>query len=101
MNRIPHGTSNTYLIGEKYLNRDHYSDGIDGGDDESLYSGFDNDNSRCTFLPPHRDFPGYTDSLSFGSAHQEGLNMAYCDGSVHFIPYSVDPQVHKQAGSRY
>jgi prepilin-type N-terminal cleavage/methylation domain-containing protein/prepilin-type processing-associated H-X9-DG protein len=98
---IPRGTSNTYLLGEKYLNPDNYTNGTDSADNENLYVGFDNDNSRSTYLPPQRDLRGYNDYLSFGSAHAVGLNMAYCDGSVHFIPYSVDPQVHQQAGSRY
>jgi prepilin-type N-terminal cleavage/methylation domain-containing protein/prepilin-type processing-associated H-X9-DG protein len=101
LNNISHGTSNTYLIGEKYLNPDHYSTGTDAGDNEDLYAGFDNDNSRCTFLPPQRDRPGYSNTLRFGSAHPVGLNMAYCDGSVHFVLYGVDPEVHQQAGSRY
>jgi prepilin-type N-terminal cleavage/methylation domain-containing protein len=97
---INHGTSNTYLLGEKYLNPDHYTTGEDAADNESLYAGFDNDNTRCTFLPPQRDRPGYTDTFSFGSAHRVGLNMAYCDGSIHFIAFAVDPAVHRQAGSR-
>jgi prepilin-type processing-associated H-X9-DG protein len=98
---IPHGTSNTYLIGEKYLDPDHYSNAMDGADNETMYSGFDNDNSRCTFHPPVRDLAGFYNTAAFGSAHPAGLNMAYCDGSVHFIPYSIDLQVYQQAGSRY
>ena len=98
---ITHGTSNTYLIGEKYLNPDHYSDGLDMSDNENLYVGFDNDNHRFTSRPPKRDRRADSDEWSFGSAHPVGLNMAYCDGSVHFIPYGIDPQVHMQAGNRY
>jgi len=97
---IPHGTSNTYLVGEKYLNPDHYTNGQDGADNENLYAGFDNDNQRDTYSPPHRDRPGYTDTFSFGSAHPTGLNMAYCDGSIRFLSFAVEPQVHSQAGSR-
>jgi prepilin-type N-terminal cleavage/methylation domain-containing protein/prepilin-type processing-associated H-X9-DG protein len=97
---IPHGTSNTYLLGEKYLDPDAYTTGMDAADNESLYTGFDNDNSRCTSSPPQQDRRGYADTLRFGSAHRAGLNMAYCDGSVHFIAFSIDPQVHRQAGSR-
>jgi hypothetical protein len=97
---ISRGTSNTYLLGEKYLNPDAYSNGSDPSDNENLYAGFDNDNTRCTYYPPHRDRPGYRDTFSFGSAHRAGLNMAYCDASVHFVLYEVDPQVHLQAGSR-
>jgi prepilin-type N-terminal cleavage/methylation domain-containing protein/prepilin-type processing-associated H-X9-DG protein len=98
--QIRHGTSNTYLLGEKYLNPDSYTDGRDGADNESFYSGFDNDNSRCTYYPPRHDRPGSADTFSFGSAHRAGLNMAYCDGSVQFVLFGVDPAVHRQAGSR-
>jgi prepilin-type N-terminal cleavage/methylation domain-containing protein len=98
---IKHGTSNTFLIGEKYLNPDSYTTGLDAADNENLYAGFDNDNSRCTVSPPLRDLRGYADTFRFGSAHPAGLNMALCDGSVQLISYTVDPQVFAQAGSRY
>jgi prepilin-type N-terminal cleavage/methylation domain-containing protein/prepilin-type processing-associated H-X9-DG protein len=97
---ITHGASNTFLIGEKYLNPNSYTTGLDTADNENLYAGFDNDNSRCTDQPPMRDRRGYADTFRFGSAHPAGLNMAYCDGSVQFILFSVDPQVFAQAGSR-
>jgi prepilin-type N-terminal cleavage/methylation domain-containing protein/prepilin-type processing-associated H-X9-DG protein len=97
---ITRGTSNTYLVGEKYLNPDSYTTGLDTADNENLYTGFDNDNSRCTYYPPLRDRRGYANTFCFGSAHPAGLNMAYCDGSVQFILFSVDPQVFAQAGSR-
>ena len=100
LTEIRHGTSNTFLLGEKYLNPDAYGTGRDYADNENLYAGFDNDNSRCTFFPPLRDLPGYADTFRFGSAHPVGLNMAYCDGSVHFISFAVDPLVFAQAGSR-
>jgi prepilin-type N-terminal cleavage/methylation domain-containing protein len=97
---IPHGTSNTYLLGEKYLNPDHYKTGSDAADNENFYAGFDNDNSRCTYLPPQRDRPGYTDTFSFGGVHRGVVLMSFCDGSVQAVSFGVDPQVHRQAGSR-
>jgi prepilin-type processing-associated H-X9-DG protein len=98
---ITRGTSNTYLLGEKYLNPDHYTTGSDAADNENVYAGFDNDNQRSTDYPLLQDRAGYTSTFSFGSAHRTGANMLYCDGSVRFILYSVDPAVHLQAGSRY
>jgi prepilin-type N-terminal cleavage/methylation domain-containing protein/prepilin-type processing-associated H-X9-DG protein len=97
---IRHGTSNTYLLGEKYLNPDAYATGSDPADNENQYTGFNNDNYRCTAYPPLHDRRGYQDTFSFGSAHRAGVNMAYCDGSVRFVYFSVDPEVHRQAGSR-
>jgi prepilin-type processing-associated H-X9-DG protein len=106
--QITNGTSNTFLVGEKYLNPNHYEDGVDPGDNENIFVGFDNDNSRGSYqIPtvtayhnPHQDTPGLADTEYFGSAHPAGVNMLYCDGSVQFINYSVDPTVFSRAGNR-
>ena len=42
------GLSHTYLVAEKYLAPDFYNNGDAGSDNESLYSGFDNDNFRIS-----------------------------------------------------
>lgn len=99
--QITNGTSNTFLLGEKYIDASHYSDGQDAGDDGDMYQGADDDTLRDTASPPRRDTLGYVDSSLFGSAHTTGLNMGYCDGSVHFIPYSIDPAVFQRAGNRH
>jgi prepilin-type N-terminal cleavage/methylation domain-containing protein/prepilin-type processing-associated H-X9-DG protein len=98
---ITNGTSNTYLLGEKYLNPDHYSNGQDAADNENMYCGFDNDLFRSTFAPPLQDRPGLSNSLIFGSNHAGGINMVYCDGSVRFVGYDVDPAAHRRAGNRH
>jgi prepilin-type N-terminal cleavage/methylation domain-containing protein/prepilin-type processing-associated H-X9-DG protein len=97
---IPRGTSNTFLLGEKYLNPDSYTNGQDSADNENLYTGFNNDNFRTTHDAPLRDRKGYADTKRFGSAHMAGVNMVYCDGSVHHILFSVDPKVFIPSGSR-
>jgi prepilin-type N-terminal cleavage/methylation domain-containing protein/prepilin-type processing-associated H-X9-DG protein len=97
--QITNGTSNTFLAGEKYLNPDHYFNGADGSDNESMYVGFDNDIARSTDYPPMKDRPGVTSTFAFGSAHTAGLNMLYCDGSVSYIAFSIDPAVFLRAGN--
>ena len=101
---VTDGTSNTYMIGEKYLNVDRYFDGLDGGDNQSLFSGWNCDNHRCTLVSagsPMQDQPGYTSVRIFGSAHAIGFHMALCDGSVHMINYSIDPETHRRLGNRH
>ena len=94
------GASNTYLLGEKYLNPDHYSTGTSGADNENLYVGWNNDNFRTANLQPLRDIPGVNGEQIFGSAHPAGFQVVMCDGSVHMVNFSIDPDVHRRFGSR-
>ncbi|RMF39611.1 MAG: DUF1559 domain-containing protein [Planctomycetota bacterium] len=96
---ISDGTSNTYLAGEKYVNREHYFDAKDLGYDQSLFSGVDLDLNRWTIDPPRVDGPEEGFRL-FGSAHAPGCFMLMCDGSVHLINYSIDASVHRHLGNR-
>jgi prepilin-type N-terminal cleavage/methylation domain-containing protein len=102
LNDIRRGTSNTWMVGEKYLDPNQYLTGEDPGDNESMYVGFDNDLYRTTSSPPMQDTPGVTDAidLRFGSAHVDGLNMVRCDGSVQFVNYNVNPTVWQAEGNR-
>ena len=104
---IADGASNTYLLGEKYLQPDNYFDGSDGSDNESLFNGSDNDNLRTCYYDgqiavrtPMQDTPGYYDGGRSGSAHSDTLNMSFCDGSVQSISYSIDPETHRRLGNR-
>jgi prepilin-type processing-associated H-X9-DG protein len=97
---IQNGTSNTYLAGEKYLNPNNYDTGLDPADNETMYTGYNNDVNRCTFDPPLRDRPGVQNTLRFGSAHTGGVNMLMCDGSVQVVNFNVDRAIHQQAGRR-
>ncbi len=99
---ISDGTSNTYMVGEKYLDADHYFTGMDPTDNQSLFSGWNSDNYRCTRVgaPPMQDQAGYYLPGSFGSAHAVGFHMAFCDGSVRMINYTIGADVHKLLGNR-
>jgi prepilin-type N-terminal cleavage/methylation domain-containing protein/prepilin-type processing-associated H-X9-DG protein len=101
---IEDGTSNTYYVGERYLDPDHYEDGEDGGDDQGWDVGLDSDNVRWTVnnndFRPAQDQSGSTRGGIFGSAHSNGLNMAFCDGSVKTISYSIDLTAYSCLGNR-
>jgi prepilin-type N-terminal cleavage/methylation domain-containing protein len=97
---ITDGTSNTYLVGEKCVWPDHYVDGLDGGDNNSALGGDDCDLNRWTCEIPQLDIPGDSNSLAFGSAHLAGFGMAFCDGSVKMMNYSIDPTIHGYLGDR-
>jgi prepilin-type N-terminal cleavage/methylation domain-containing protein len=102
MSDITDGTSCTYMIGEKYIMPDCYATGMDPGDNESAFSGDNADIVRWTRSDeiPLQDQAGYGDCYRFGSAHAVGFFMAFCDGSVQKMNYSIDPLVHQDLGSR-
>lgn len=97
---IPKGMSNVYLIGEKYLNPVHYETGLDPGDNENMFTGFNNDVNRVTFEAPMRDRRNVANSRAFGSSHPFSVNMAMCDGSVRAVEYHIDPQIFRGTGDR-
>jgi hypothetical protein len=98
--QVRDGTAYTIMLGEKYLNPDHYITGLIKYDNESLYTGFNNDNFRSAFSPPTRDCPGLTDPLLFGSIHVNTCNFIFCDGSNHWISYTIDPILFSSLGNR-
>jgi prepilin-type N-terminal cleavage/methylation domain-containing protein/prepilin-type processing-associated H-X9-DG protein len=109
MKSIEDGTSNTMLIGEKFIRPDSYEGGM-GGDDRGWSDGWDPDTMRSTCFPPLQDaniglptdplFGTSADVLNFGSAHAGGMNAAFVDGSVHTISYDIDPQTFDNLGDR-
>ncbi len=103
--QIEDGLSHTYLVGEKFLNPDHYTDGESRGDNETLYSGYCTDLHRFTRIDllPLQDTSAKLDSrgyLRFGSAHPVGYQMALCDGSVKLISYDIAAETHYRFGHR-
>ncbi|HEY4760452.1 MAG TPA: DUF1559 domain-containing protein [Thermoguttaceae bacterium] len=110
---VTDGLTNTYLIGEKYLNANDYTTGYDKGDNSSLYQGDDFDVARYAALeyyrgsqlvpelvPPVKDMRIYTDYFCFGSAHPATWQVSFCDGSVHAISFDIDPDLHRRLGNR-
>ncbi len=103
---VTDGTSNTYLMGEKYINPDWYATGRSGGDNEAAFMGDNADLSRWSgfspsnLWPPLQDTPGYGYHGGFGSAHAVGLHMAFCDGSVQMINYTIGPEIHRRLANR-
>ncbi|MCC6124217.1 MAG: DUF1559 domain-containing protein [Pirellulales bacterium] len=97
---IKDGTSHTLMIGEKYLNRDHYRTGMDPADNESPFTGYDNDNHRTAFFEFKRDQPGVSTDYSFGSIHAQGAQFAFGDGSVRMINFEIDPLMFQYLGDR-
>jgi prepilin-type N-terminal cleavage/methylation domain-containing protein/prepilin-type processing-associated H-X9-DG protein len=106
---ITDGASNTYLIGERYLNPDIY-ELTECDNDQTWSEGYDYDTNRWTAndpnnpgngTPPLQDTPGLGGCMqNFGSAHSGTFGMAFCDGSVHSISYGIDPEIHRRLGNR-
>jgi prepilin-type N-terminal cleavage/methylation domain-containing protein len=107
VDQIMDGTSKVLLVGEKFLPPQYYDGECacgsnpskgNGGDNNSMYQGFDKDTVRWNG-PPLRDYndapwcEGAAHENFFGSAHEAGAHFALCDGSVRMIPYSVDSDV--------
>ena len=94
------GTSNTYMLGEKYLDATGYTNGLCCGDDQTVYMGLNSDMVRKTNSPPLQDRAGHNNYTLFGSAHSGGCNFSMCDGSVRIISYAIDPDIHRWLGNR-
>jgi type II secretory pathway pseudopilin PulG len=117
MKDITDGTSNTLLLGEKWLRIDQYTIGA-WNDDHNLISSLDQDGMRIGDRPPIRDTNLSTstgvlvggsvnnpccdywrDPLSrvpsarlgsyFGGAHTAGMNALLADGSCRIISWSI------------
>jgi prepilin-type N-terminal cleavage/methylation domain-containing protein len=90
------GTSNTLMIGEKYVNR--IKPGPDCNDDQGWVDGWDNDtmcfakDTSGNVQLPKRDDNVLTCGLIFGAPH-ELLQTVFCDGAVRRIPYSIDATI--------
>jgi prepilin-type N-terminal cleavage/methylation domain-containing protein/prepilin-type processing-associated H-X9-DG protein len=97
---ITDGTSNTLLVGDKRLNLALLGE-PQKDDDTGYASGFDADVIRQTSRPPLPDYRGVGDGdFRFGSSHPGRFNVAFADGSVRSISYTIDPNVFELLGSK-
>jgi prepilin-type N-terminal cleavage/methylation domain-containing protein len=119
MSSISDGTSNTLVVGEKFVPTNEYAGGH-WADDVGPFGGWDPDVMRSTVsnpltLPnPSQDAPFNRTELTanryntkwqaagwiMGSAHAGGINACMGDGSVRVINYSIAPAIFNALGHR-
>ena len=112
---IADGLSNTYLLGEKYVEPGSIATGLSDDDDQCLYSGHDRDVLRTGLEPPSQDRAGFDPvtvsgsvgaankfplPIAFGSAHPDACGMAMADGSVRPVASTISAAAHRAAASR-
>jgi prepilin-type N-terminal cleavage/methylation domain-containing protein len=101
-NAILDGTTHTLCVGEKYLAIDRWGSGTDAADNESMFTGYNNDLFRSTneiFFPPSVD-RHHVVRFSYGSAHPAGFHAVMCDGSVHTYGFEIEKEVYRRLGNR-
>jgi prepilin-type N-terminal cleavage/methylation domain-containing protein/prepilin-type processing-associated H-X9-DG protein len=113
---VTDGTSNTMLLGEKWVHTAQYTGGA-WNDDHGILSGVDPDGLRngdltpipdasgsqvdpsvsnpcCDFWrDPDNRLPSPRNGARFGSAHPGGMNAVMCDGSVRTISFNITKDV--------
>jgi prepilin-type processing-associated H-X9-DG protein len=97
---VTDGISMTYLVGEKSVAADRYASGDDAGDDAPAFVGFSSNNLRWAYDSPAKDSPSISRPNAFGSAHHNGFNMAFADGSVRMLTYDISETVHRAQSTR-
>ena len=120
---IPDGSSNTLLVGEKFVSTTLYEGPYDSastggymhqwGDLYGYYAGWGWDTIRFGRLQPRQDdaslnYRGRTPTDQtpqltvdfFGSAHPAAFQAVLCDGSVRTVKYSIDLNVLKSLCNR-
>jgi prepilin-type N-terminal cleavage/methylation domain-containing protein len=102
------GTSETLLVGEKYLFHDSFTNTPYCAEDQGWVDGFDNDAMGFAqgykfgySSPPIQFDPSKPNSAgpdggnecgaAYGSIHSVGMSAVFCDGSVHVINFTINP----------
>jgi prepilin-type N-terminal cleavage/methylation domain-containing protein/prepilin-type processing-associated H-X9-DG protein len=95
---VQDGTSNTFMIGEAMTEKDN----------QNSWCHMDNAIATCAYAPNARspvtgqDYPPdqWWNRYAFTSAHPGGVQFAMTDGSVRFIPDSIDLGVFRALSTR-
>ncbi len=95
---VQDGLSNTFVIGEKRLNPNHYLTG-DNQDNTGMCAGWEDDVIAMTVQPFGPDATGVS-TYQFGSAHPGGMNAVFGDGSVRSISYGISSAMLTALGDR-
>jgi prepilin-type N-terminal cleavage/methylation domain-containing protein/prepilin-type processing-associated H-X9-DG protein len=108
LSHIKDGTSNTLMIAEKRLIPVQYLTGA-WHDDRGWTDGWDPDIMRLSSAPFGSDTRAQSDQDSglvgdigyhFGSAHPNGMNVAFADGSVKYMPFTMNRENFNRMGHR-
>ena len=99
---VADGFSTTYLLGERYIDGNHYETGATGSDNETWVTGTNNDMIRSGGWAPKQDVAGWNNggALIFGGPHAASFSMGLADGAVRWIRYDIDPTVHRSLSHR-
>ena len=101
---ITDGLSQTFLLGEKNVDPQHYDTGQALNDNQGAYTGFNWDNQRVAsgqWPPaPDTDGSGRNHYAAFGSAHSGVWQAAYCDGHVAGLSYALGGVIAGQIANR-
>jgi prepilin-type N-terminal cleavage/methylation domain-containing protein len=102
--KLSDGSSNTLVLGEKFLDPGYYQIG-DWHDDKGWTDGWDPDTLRSTictiradeFIPTAMVRPA---GFRFGSAHATGMSVGFADGSTRTINFSIELEVLNRLAHR-
>ncbi len=104
LDKVTDGESNTMMLSEKRMNRGPMTSETQPDDNEGFCAGYQDDTIRWGDFVPDRDVNTVNDPSGnptkpriwqFGSSHVSGMNSVFCDASVQFIGYSIDPDLFR------
>ena len=86
---ITDGTSNTFLLGEDVMRFNIHSAAFYSNGDYASCHGPPN------FMPKPPDAANWPNAMTFRSMHPGGVQFAFADGAVRFVPQQVDYTVYR------